>query len=111
VTTPPKFYENIDHLTELLTKQIELYKELKRACRIADLLGVPPKELTGKVAAGTYSTNSSLHYRWRTTEFVVRREGAEVFRAKLIDIPQDLWPDDIRAEYERYLKRTKKETN
>jgi len=44
-------------------------------------------------------------------EFVIRREGEEVFRAKLIDIPQDLWPDDIRAEYERYLKRTKKETN
>ena len=102
---PPKFYENIDHMCDLLRQQIEQYGKLKRSCRIADLLGVPPKELTGKVTAGLYPTSNSVFYRWRTMEFIIRREGEEVLRAKLIDIPQDLWPDDVRAEYERHQKR------
>jgi hypothetical protein len=104
---PPEFYENIDRLRGLLTKQVELYGEFKRACRIADLLGVPPKELTGKVTMGVYPTSNSVFYRWRTMEFIVRRDGEEVFRAKLIDVHQDLWPEDVRAEYARHQKRNK----
>jgi len=105
---PPEFYENIDHLCSLLREQIKSYGELKRTCRIADLLGVPPKELTGKVTAGVYATSKSVLYRWRTMEFVIRREGEEVFRAKLIDVPQDLWPDDVLAAYESYQKRNRR---
>ena len=105
---PPEFYENIDHLRGLLTKQVELYGEFKRACRIADLLGVPPKELTGKVTMGVYDPGTPLYARpWRTRELVVRRDGEEVFRAKLIDVHQDLWPEDVRAEYARHQKRNK----
>jgi hypothetical protein len=109
---PPEFYENIDHLCDLLRQQIEQYGKLKRACRIADLLGVPPKELTGKVTAGMFDPGgSTFRRRWVECEFIIRREGEEVFRAKLKDIPQDLWPDDVRAEYERHQKRNKKGTD
>ena len=105
---PPEFYDNLDHLRGLLTKQVELYGELKRACRIADLLGVPPKELKGKVSIGVYApNNSAFKRRWNMEELVIRRDGEEVFRAKLIDVHQDLWPDDVRAEYERHQKRNK----
>ena len=103
---PPEFYDNLDRMCGLLTKQIELYGELKRSCRIADLLGVPPKELKGKVSMGVYDNGAPLYARpWRTREIVVRRDGEEVFRAKLIDVHQDLWPEDVRAEYERHQKR------
>ena len=105
---PPEFYDNIDRMCGLLTKQIELYGELKRTCRIADLLGVPPKELKGKVRMDVYDGGAPLYARpWRTRELVIRRDGAEAFRAKLIDVHQDLWPEDVRAEYERHQKRNK----
>ena len=103
---PPEFYDNLDHMRDLLVKQVELYGELKRSCRIADLLGVPPNKLTGKVTAGVCDNGAPLYSRtWRTRELVIRRDGEEVFRAKLIDVHQDLWPDDVRAEYARHVKR------
>ena len=106
MTVPPEFYENIDRMRDLMKQQIEKYGELKRACRIADLLGVPPKELTGKVSSAIHDNGCPLYARpWNTREIVIRRDGEEVFRAKLKDIPQDLWPDDVRAEYERNQKR------
>ena len=107
---PPEFYENIDHLCDLLRQQIEQYGKLKRACRIADLLGVPAKELTGKVTV-RIEPHGSVFFRWRGDQFVVKREGKEVFRAKLIDIPQDLWPDDVRAEYERHQRNKNRPTS
>jgi hypothetical protein len=103
---PPEFYENLDNLCALLRKQIALYGELKRSCRVADLLGIPPKELTGKIGTGIYAPGGSAFKRqWNTEELVIRRDGEEVFRAKLIDVHQDLWPDDVRAEYARHVKR------
>jgi len=56
---PPEFYENIDNLCDLLRKQIKLYGELKRSCRIADLLGVPPKELKGKIGTRVHAIGVS----------------------------------------------------
>ena len=106
---PPEFYENLDRMTQLLVKQISLYRDLRKACRIADLLGIPPKEMTGKITSGVYAPgNSVFQRRWMMEELVIRREGEEVFRARLIDVHQDLWPDDVRAEYERYQKRNRR---
>ena len=103
---PPEFYENIDEMRDLLIKQIKTYGELKRSCRIADLLGVPPKELTGKVTASVHAIGvSTFRRQWNMEELVIRRDGEEVFRAKLIDVHQDLWPDDVRAQYARHVKR------
>jgi hypothetical protein len=105
---PPEFYENLDHMTQLLVKQISLYRDLRKACRIADLLGIPPKEMTGNITSGVYAPgNSVFQRRWMMEELVIRREGEVVFRARLIDVHQDLWPDDVRAEYERYQKRNR----
>ena len=111
MTTPPEFYENIDRMVDLLHQQIEQYGKLKQACRIADLLGVSPKSLTGKVSSGVYAPGySTFRRRWMMEEFIIRRDGEEVFRAKLIDVPQDLWPDDVRAEYALHQKRNRKPT-
>ena len=105
MTVPPELYDNIDRMCGLLTKQIELYGELKRSCRIADLLGVSPKELKGRVTMGVYAPNSAFKRRWNMEELIIRHDGVEVFRAKLIDVHQDLWPDDVRAEYAAHVKR------
>ena len=103
---PPEFYENIDNLCDLLRKQIKLYGELKYSRRIADLLGVPPKELKGKIGTRVHAIGvSTFRRQWNMDELVIRRDGEEVFRAKLIDVHQDLWPDDVRAEYARHVKR------
>ena len=102
--TPPEYYETVDALCDLLRQQIKLYGELKRAIRIADLLGVKPSELTGKVVPHVISS-SRRHRRWVYDEFTVSRDGKEVFRAKLIDVHQDLWPDDVRNEYRIWKQR------
>jgi len=103
---PPEFYENLDDLCDLLRKQIALYGELKRACRIADLLGIPPQKLTGKIGTGIYApAGSAFKRRWNMEKLVIHRDGEEVFRATLIDVHHDLWPDDVRVEYARHVKR------
>ena len=115
MTTPPEFYENIDRLITLTAEKITLLYKLKKSCRVADLLGVKPGELGGRITSIIRDNGAPLYARpWNTREFVICRDGEEVFAAKLKDVPQDLWPDDVRAEYERQQKRNKrpvKETN
>ena len=101
---PPEYYDNVDKLCDLLRQQIKLHGELKRAMRIADLLGVKPSELTGSVVTRVISSGRH-HRRWVYDAFVIRRDGKEVFRAKLIDVHQDLWPDDVRKDYRIWKQR------
>lgn len=105
---PDKVFTNIDEMLALLRKQIELYGEMKRALLIANLIGIPPKDIKGKMTCGVYTNDAPPYARhWRTQELVVRLDGVEVVRKKMIDVPLDLWPDDVRIEYERHQKRNK----
>lgn len=105
---PDKVFTNIDEMLALLHKQIELYGEMKRALMLANLIGIPPKDIKGKMSCGVYTNGAPLYARpWRTQELVVRLDGVEVVRKKLIDVPLDLWPDDVRVEYARHQKRNK----
>lgn len=105
---PYKVFENMDELIALLHKQIALYGEMKRALMLANLIGVPPRDIKGKMSCVVYTNGAPLYARpWRTQELVVRLDGVEVARKKLIDVPLDLWPDDVRLEYERHQKRNK----
>jgi len=106
MATPPEFYENLDQICALLTRQIKLYGDLRKAMRISDLLGVPPKEMTCKVTMAVNSRGATMSkQRWNTEELVIQRDGEGVFRAKLIDVHEDLWPDDVRTAYARHQKR------
>lgn len=99
--------DNIDKLITLETEKMSLLGLLKRSLLIADLIGVPPKDLTGVYVQTQYLGHGKPADRlpWRTEDFIVRLDGDEVCRKKLIDVPQDLWPDDVRAEYARYRRR------
>jgi hypothetical protein len=109
---PDKLFEQMDQLIELETKKIELMRQLKRGYMLANVIGMHPKDIKGGLSTYVYTNGAPLYARpWRTQELVVRLDGEEVARKKLIDVPLDLWPDDIRVEYERQQKRNKKGTN
>ena len=91
-----KLQESID----LHYKQIETMKQMRRLVMLSNIMGMPPKEITGKVSTSVHAYGAPLYARpWRTEELVVRLDGEEVVRKKLIDVPLDLWPEDIRAAY------------
>jgi hypothetical protein len=104
--TPEGMLDNIDRLIELETQKIDLLRQLKRALMLADLIGVPAKEIKGRLGYGVHAYGTPLYARpWRTDELVIRLDGVEVARKKLIDVPLDLWPRDVRDEFERQQKR------
>ena len=103
---PDKLFEQMDQLIELSLRKVELLRELKKAYMLANVIGMHPKDIKGKLSTAVHTYGASLYARpWRTDELVVRLDGEEVARKKLIDVPLDLWPDDVRAEYERQQKR------
>jgi hypothetical protein len=105
---PEKMFENMDALIGKLHEQIALYKQLKRALMLANVIGVPPKEIKGKLRASVRNYGRPLYNKpWMQDELVVELDGVEVARKRLIDVPLDLWPEPIRAEYERVQRRTK----
>jgi hypothetical protein len=90
---PDKLFEQMDQLIELELKKIELLRQLKKAYMLANVIGQHPNQIKGKLTTAVHT--------------YVRLDGEEVARKKLIDVPLDLWPEDIRAEYERQQKRNK----
>ena len=111
MTLPDKLFEQMDELIALHDKQTALMRELKRAYMLANVIGMHPKDIKGKLSVYTYTHGVPLYSRpWLQHELVVQLDGEEVARKKLIDVHQDLWPTDIRDEYQRHLKRTKKPT-
>lgn len=113
MTLPDKLFDSLDKLIELELKKVELLRQLKKAYMLANVIGQHPNQIKGKLTTAVHTYDAPLYARpWRTQELVVRLDGEEVARKKLIDVPLDLWPEDIRAEYERQQKRNKrKETN
>lgn len=113
MTLPDKLFEQMDKLIALHEKQIELMHQLKRGYMLANMIGMHPKDIKGTLSTSVHTYGAPLYARpWRTQELVVRLDGEEVARKKLIDVPLDFWPDDVRAEYERQERRNKrKETN
>lgn len=103
---PEGMYANIDKLIELETQKIDLLRQLKKALLLAEMIGVAPKDIKGKLSHGITSYGVPLYSRpWKSEEFVVRLDGKEVLRKKLIDVPHDFWPADILTEYKRHVKR------
>jgi len=102
-------YSNIDEMIDLYGRKIELLRQLKKGLMLAEMIGIPAKDIKGKLSHGVTSYGTPLYARpWKTEEFVIRLDGEEVYRKKLIDVPQDFWPVEVLAEYKRYVKRTQK---
>ena len=94
----------IDDLIVLLHKKIELMGQLKRALLLADLLGMRPNQITGKLRRGVYDVDRRTVQRWRGFVLRVTYDGKER-EFPLKDVHLDLWPADLRAEYERHMRR------
>ena len=104
MTLPDKLFEQMDRLIELELEKVELLRKLKRAYMLANVVGVHPNQIKGKLAVRVYESGRMVA-PWQGTDFAVQLDGEEVARKKLTDVPLDLWPDDIRVRYERHKKR------
>jgi hypothetical protein len=107
-------YTNIDEMTVLLQRQIELYQELKRALRLAELLGIPPKELKQKVSTTIRDTGPSSSYNprpWLFKVLSVRVGDAPRQDFALRDVHHDLWPVDMKQAYAKWEKHKALNTN
>lgn len=77
---PTNIFESIDEMVSLCQRKIDLLGQMKRALRIAELLGVHP---------------------WKTTVLRVWVDDDPVREFKLVDVHLELWPKDLRAAFER----------
>lgn len=108
---PDKLFELLDELIELKLKlkQVETMRQLKKAYMLANMIGQHPNQIKGKLSWGFLNYGTPLYARpWKTDEMVVRLDGEEVARKKMIDVPHDFWPADVLAEYKRHVKRNQK---
>lgn len=95
--------ENIDRLIANHLKQGELLRELKRALRLAQLMGLSPKDMPKTSVSfweGTYSWE-----RWRGAQLRVLVDGKLHSSYDLKDVHHDLWPADVLADYQRSMRR------
>lgn len=97
----------LDESIALHHKMIETMTNLKRALLVAELLGVAPKDVDGPIKFWTYSIRSGAYsFRpWLDTVLRARIGDGEDKEFPLKDVPMELWPEEIRAAYERH-KRT-----
>jgi hypothetical protein len=97
-----KLQESID----LHYKQIETMTQMRRLVMLSNIMDMPIKEITGKVSTSVHAYGRPLYSKpWLENEFVIKLDGDEVARKKLINVPLEFWPDDVRAEYERVQRR------
>ena len=103
-----KLQESID----LHYKQIETMQQMRRLVMLSNIMDMPIKEITGRVSTSVHAYGRPLYSKpWLEDEFVVKLDGEEVVRKKLVTVPAEFWPGGVRAEYERQQKRNKKEIN
>ena len=94
-------FESIDDMVSLLHKQIATYGQMKRALRLAELAGVPPKEFKGMVSTRVVEGPYPMSHPWLKATFVLTVDGVKT-EFPLKDVHKDLWPDDIRKAYCRH---------
>ena len=99
--------DNMDRMTELLHKQIETYRELQRALLLADLLGVPPKDIKGPLRYSVRKGDSVLK-PWVGAVLSVRVGDGPYEDFLLTDVDRRLWPEDMQQAWGRWQKQQEK---
>ena len=102
-----KAADNIDHMIELLHQQIDTYRQLQKGLLLAELLGVPPKEIKEPLRHNVIE-GGSMFRPWVGAVLTVRVGDGATQEFKLKDIDQRLWPEDVRRAYERWMKKGEK---
>ena len=98
-------YESFDAMIALAKRKIELMEEMRYTLRVAELIGVEPKnmkavgKLTTASSAGPYAKSP-----WVGATFDVRIDGVKT-PYPMLGVHRDLWPKDMLAAYKRHLAR------
>lgn len=101
-------YTNIDKLIALHEKQNDLMRELKKALRMADLLGKKPGEIKGKLVAKVTRGNSQFR-PWTGAVYSIRVGDDPWEDFPLIDVHKELWPTDLLDEWRRWDRQREKQ--
>jgi len=99
-------FESLDNLIANCQRKIELAREMKKALRLAEFFGVPPKQL-GPVLVRFREEPPASPFNprpWTRVTFCARREDGEWHEAPLVDVHQDLWPEDMRSAFNKKKK-------
>lgn len=98
-------------LSDLLDRQLEtseqlrkLTLELKELVSVADLLGMPVREVRGKVGWSLRQTGHNTFRPWNSYTVVVRVDGQDLLSMPLVEAPGHMWPTDVRRAYDRYVQ-------
>ena len=99
--------DNIDEMMELLHKQIDTYRQLQKGILLADLLGVPPKDIKEPLRHNVIK-GGSMSRPWVGAVLRVRIGDRPDQEFPLKDVDRRLWPEDVRRAYERWMKKGEK---
>jgi hypothetical protein len=97
--------DNIDEQIRLYHEMIAKLGELKRGLLLADLIGRKPSEIKGTLSTRVVNDNTTLR-PWKSASFWVREKfpdgSTTETKLPLIEVPLDLWPEDLRDRYLRF---------
>mgnify|MGYP003645630831 FL=1 len=102
---PKDIYESFDKMMALCHEKIRLMGELKKGLRMADLLGVPAKDIKGKLRARVREGNGNRWRPWVGAVYTLQLDDGPVHEFQLIDVHKDLWPADMLTAYTRWENR------
>jgi hypothetical protein len=105
-TSRPDLYENMDDLIAACHRQIELLIEMRKALLLADLLGIPPKDLKAKLSVKVHHSGVSYDPTpWKRAVLSVRVGDGGWQDFHFADVNRRLWPDDMQQAYDKWQKK------
>lgn len=88
-------------LIELTEKKAVTMRQLLRCLLLAQLLGLAPNEMRNPLRTGFRVVEHRTLQRWRGMVLSVTYDG-ETKDFPLLDVPEELWPEDVLNDYRRY---------
>jgi hypothetical protein len=110
MTVADDIYTNLDRMIDLCRRKIDTMQKLKNLLRIAELVGVPPKELNDRVRTSVRDADNRTIQPWRGYVLSIRVGDGPEQDYKLTDVHLDLWPQDLREQYETHKARQRRRT-
>ena len=103
---PEGTVDNIDEMIRLSHEQIETLVKLKKGLLLADLLGVPPKDIKGPLRHSVIK-GGSMSRPWVGAVLRVRIGDGPDQEFPLKDVDRRLWPEDMQQAWGRWQKRNR----
>ena len=104
---PEGMIDNIDEMIRLHHETIETLVKLKKGLLLADLLGVPPKDLKEPLRYSVIE-GGSMSRPWVGAVLRVRIGDRPDQEFPLKDVDRRLWPEDIQQAWGRWQKQQEK---